>query len=495
MRKHALYYAVSLPLFAAGCFWSLRAGKELELARSNPGASPIAPAAPAASPAAAPSPRANTPAPDAGLFQSVETNLRSPLGLLFIQLIVVICAARLCGALATRFGQPAVIGEMIAGIALGPSLVGVFFPAASHYIFPHESLGVLRLLAQIGVVLFMFVVGMEMEASHLRNKAQTAVVVSHAGVVAPYLLGVILALALYRASSGRVAFMPFALFIGIAMSVTAFPVLARILDDRGMTKTPLGSMALACAAINDAAAWSILAFVVAIAQNGSLAARALSFALVIAFAAVTLLVVKPLLQRIPLSWIESGKRGKTLVAGPLIYVCSCALFTEAIGVHALFGAFLAGVAIPDKGGFREHLRERLESFSSVFLLPVFFAFTGLRTQIGLLSGWESWGLCLVVIAAATAGKMGGTIFAARWTGLPWGDSFSLGALMNTRGLVELIVLNIGFDMGILSPSVFAIMVAMALATTCMTGPLLTLGQAWSARKAAIDSTVPVRKTA
>ncbi len=480
MKKVSLFYLLTLLICVAGVWLVLQEGKRLESRRAAVGQASAGADSAAAFVGTRPA------KVDAGLAQTLNDNLKSPLGRLLIQLIVVVFVARSFGALATRLGQPAVIGEMIAGIVLGPSVVGSLFPGASQFLFPAASLGNLRLLSQIGVVLFMFVVGMEMDVGHLRNRAQTALVVSHAGIVAPFLLGVVVALALYReTASSKVPFLPFALFIGVAMSITAFPVLARIISERQLTKTFLGGTALTCAAVNDVAAWSILAFVVAVAQAGSLTGSALTLLLVAAFAAVMLAVAKPLLSRLPVAWLEPRQGGKGLIAAALIFLLLCALFTELIGIHALFGAFLAGVVMPDKASVREHLIERLESFSTVFLLPIFFAFTGLRTQIGLLDGWSSWGLCLLVTGTATLGKLGGSLLAARWTGMNWSGAFCLGALMNTRGLVELIVLNIGYDMGILSPTVFAMMVVMALVTTCMTGPLLSLGQSWGLERPAL----------
>ena len=261
------------------------------------------------------------------------------------------------------------------------------------------------------------------------------------------------------------------------MSITAFPVLARILQDRGLTATPLGSMALTCAAIGDVTAWCVLAFVVAVVKAGGPETSVVTLVLALAFFAAMCFGVKPWLnnfmQARPLT---AAAPGQGVVVAMLMLVFSAALFTEVIGIHALFGAFLAGVVMPAQADFRAQLRGKLENFSSALLLPLFFAFTGMRTQLGLLHGWEGWALCAGIILAATLGKLGGSMVAARWTGLGWHDAFALGALMNTRGLVELIVLNLGLDLGILSPPVFTMLVVMALVTTAMTGPLLTLGR-------------------
>ncbi len=263
--------------------------------------------------------------------------------------------------------------------------------------------------------------------------------------------------------------------MGISMSITAFPVLARILQERGMTKTALGSTALTCAAVDDVTAWSIMAFVVAIARASSVAAAGLNLLLVFVFIAIMVWGVK---RWLPLALgpqrLARENPSKATLGIVICVVVASALSTEVIGIHALFGAFLAGAIMPDTQGFRQKLIMRIENFSSVLLLPLFFAYTGLRTQIGLLNDLEGWLLCLLIIAVASLGKLGGSAFTARFTGMSWRDSLQLGALMNTRGLMELIALNIGYDLGILSPRIFSMLVVMSLATTMLTGPLLTL---------------------
>jgi Kef-type K+ transport system membrane component KefB len=337
-------------------------------------------------------------------------------------------------------------------------------------------MGALRMLSQVGVILFMFVVGTELDLKQLRGQARTAVLVSHVSIVFPYFLGTLFSLVVYESFAGPGTDFPsFALFMGVAMSITAFPVLARILQDRALTKSPLGSMALTCAAVDDVTAWTILAFVVALAKSRNAEDCLATIGLLLLFIGAMLFGVKPLLRRLPIAQMgASGEPAHNMVVIVLVVAFAAGLFTEVIGIHALFGAFLTGVCLPQESDFRLRVRERLESFSAAFLLPLFFAFTGLRTQIGLLNDWKSAGVCLGLVAVATLGKLGGSLFTARAFGMSWNDSFSLGALMNTRGLVELIVLNIGYDLGILSPTVFSMMVIMALATTCMTGPLLSL---------------------
>jgi Kef-type K+ transport system membrane component KefB len=472
MRKNALAYVLTLLIFGGGIYAAIQAGKKLEMARTLPAVSATQPQS--AEPA---TPAANTGASPDALPQVFRENLHDPLSQLLLQLILILLLARLFGAWFVRIHQPAVIGEMIAGIVLGPSLFGAAFPGAFQFIFPAASLGALRILSEVGIILFMFVVGMELDIKHLRDKAGTAIIISHVSILFPYFLGVLFSLYIYQAyASANVSFLAFALFMGIAMSVTAFPVLARILKDRGLTKTYLGSTAITCAAVGDLSAWTILAFVVAVVKAGGVGTSLAIIVLVVMFIALMLFAVKPLLNHFVSAlpeMISAPKRG-TLVA-VLLIVFSAALFTEVIGIHALFGAFLAGIAMPANPEFRSRLADRLENFSSAFLLPLFFAFTGLRTQIGLLNGWEGWAVCLGLVFMATLGKLVGSMVTARWTGMNWHDAFALGALMNTRGLVELIVLSIGLDLGILSPEVFAMAVIMALTTTLMTGPLLSLG--------------------
>jgi Kef-type K+ transport system membrane component KefB len=336
----------------------------------------------------------------------------------------------------------------------------------------------------------MFVVGLDLNVQHLRMKAHTAVLVSHASIVVPFALGVGLSLLIYTSlASPNVSFTAFALFIGVAMSITAFPVLARIIEERGLSKTYLGTTAIACAAVDDVTAWCILAIVVAIAKANGWGSSLPTILLTFLFIGTMLLLVKPRIERLFGEKVWSEKPSKGTMVFVLAIVFTSALFTETIGIHALFGAFLAGVVMPRHEELRNFLHERLEAFSASFLLPLFFAFTGLRTQIGLLDDWQSWVMCIAIIGVAIAGKLGGSMIAARWTGMNWQESFSLGALMNTRGLIELIVLNLGYDLGILPPKIFAMMVLMALTTTLMTGPLLSLSEfvAASARSSSYET--------
>jgi K+:H+ antiporter len=427
------------------------------------------------------------------LWSAMRENIEAPLGRLLLQFIVILLATQSIGAIFRKFGQPAVIGEMTAGILLGPSLLGWLWPQAFGFVFAGESLQVLRLFSQIGVCLFMFVVGMELDLGRIKQKAYTAFVVSHVSIIFPYCLGVIMALWLYpNYASSDVSFVPFGLFMGIALSITAFPVLGRILQERGMTKSFLGVTALACAAVDDATAWTILAFVVAIARASGLVSTAACLTLLILFVAAMVWVVRPRLPHwLGTDQINNGEPGRIALAAVLIFMTVSALATEAMGIHALFGAFLAGVVMPRRSGFREYVLQRLGNFGSLFLLPLFFAFSGLRTRVGLLNDATSWLVCFAIIGIATVGKLGGTAISARLTGMKWNDAFALGALMNTRGLVELIALNIGYDLGILPPTIFAMMVLMSLVTTFLTGPLLSLTEWITSRAAPVLHPQPV----
>lgn len=421
-----------------------------------------------------------------GPLAQMADNAQGPLARLILQLFVIVVAARVLGTVAGRLGQPPVIGEIAAGVLLGPSLLGWVAPGTSAFVFPDTSMPLLQLLSQIGVLLFMFAVGVELDPSHLRGRAPVAIAVSHFSIVIPFVLGVALSLGLYtRYAPPDVPFYAFALFCGIAMSITAFPVLARILEERNLTHTPLGATAITCAAVDDVTAWSILAFVVAVTTaGGAVETLVVIVTLSILFALLMFTVCRPIVQRVLGTERPGDTLGKGRIAIALSVMLVSALATEIIGIHALFGAFVAGAIMPHGGTFRTILRDRIESVSSVFLLPLFFAYTGLRTEIGLLGDVASWAVCLAIILTATAGKLGGTALAARWVGLPWRDSVALGALMNTRGLMELIALNVGYDLGILTAEIFTMMVLMALVTTAMTGPLLSLSLNWGRQAAA-----------
>ena len=391
--------------------------------------------------------------------------------LLLAQVVVIVGAARLAGRALRAVGQPRVIGEMAAGILLGPSVLGWLAPSVSAALFPPGSLGAIEALSQVGLLFFMFLVGLDIDVAHLRAHGDTAVVASHASIMAPFLLGTALALPLYgRLAPPGVSFTGFALFLGAAMSVTAFPVLARILAERRLTATPLGTLAIACAAVDDVSAWCILAAVVAIVRAGN-AQTPLWIVLAGSAGYVALMLTAGRAGLARLAARASG-RSVDLVALVVLAVLGSAWITERLGIHALFGAFLVGVVMPRDPRVVRVLSGRLEDVVVVLLLPLFFAVTGLRTRIGLLDGTALWVTCGLVIAVAVTGKLGGTAIAGRLSGLAWGEALALGTLMNTRGLMELVILNVGLDIGVISPPLFAMMVLMALTTTVMTTPVL-----------------------
>jgi Kef-type K+ transport system membrane component KefB len=385
-----------------------------------------------------------------------------------------VLSSKLLASLVGKIGQPLVIGEIIAGILLGPSVLGHFWPEVSNFIFQPASLPNLNFLSQLGLILFMFIIGLELDVHLLKHKAHTAIVVSHASIIIPFAMGVSLAYFLYATfAPPHISFLAFGLFMGIAMSITAFPVLARILHERGLTKTALGSLAITCAAAGDVTAWCILAAVIAIVQAGTVVSAVFTVLLSLLYVFVMLKLVRPGLEHLGAKYVSEEGLNKTFVVLSFAVLFLSALATEVIGIHALFGAFLAGVCMPAQVSFRKLLASRIEDVSLVILLPLFFAFTGLKMQIGLLNDGTTWVVCSLIILVAVAGKFGGSLLAAKFTGQSWSDSFAIGALMNTRGLIELIVLNIGYDLGVLSPTVFTMMVLMALVTTLMTCPALS----------------------
>lgn len=420
------------------------------------------------------------------LLENLSQNLRDPLSLLLLQIVTIVLSSKLLAWLVSRIGQPLVIGEMIAGILLGPSVLGHFWPQLSHFIFRADSLPNLNFLSQLGLILFMFIIGLELDIHLLRHRARTAIVVSHASIIVPFALGVSLAYFLYQAfAPPHIPFFAFGLFMGIAMSITAFPVLARIIHERGLTRTSLGSLAITCAAADDVTAWCILAAVIAIVQAGTFLSAVLTVFFSIFYIVAMIKLVRPWLARLETKYPSGETLNRTFAVVSFVFLFLSALTTEVIGIHALFGAFLAGASMPAHTSFRKLLAARIEDVSLVILLPLFFAFTGLKTQVGLLHG-TTWLVCGLITLVAVAGKFGGSLLAARFTGQPWSDSFAIGVLMNTRGLMELIVLNIGYDLGVLSPTVFTMMVLMALVTTLMTSPALSLIERIRSKQAALS---------
>jgi Kef-type K+ transport system membrane component KefB len=395
----------------------------------------------------------------------------APIALLMVQVAVVILTSRVLARVVRALGQPTVIAEIVAGIVLGPSVLGLLWPDALAALFPATSLDGLSLVSQLGLIFFMFLVGLEFDPKLLAGRGHQSLVVSWASILVPLALGAGLAVPLHAPLAPEgVRLLPFALFMGAAMSITAFPVLARILAERGVLRTPVGAVALSSAAVGDVTAWCILAFVVSIARADGMGSAVVTTTLALGYIALVWKGVRPLLARL------GPRQGQALsaetVAIVFLIVLASATVTELIGIHALFGAFLVGAVMPRGGGLAHALTEKLEDFVTIALLPLFFAFSGLRTRLGLLEGTEDWLYCGVIVLVACLGKFGGSAVAGRLVGMGWREASAVGVLMNTRGLMELIVLNVGLDLGVLSPRLFAMMVIMAVVTTWITSPLL-----------------------
>ncbi|MDR1624818.1 MAG: cation:proton antiporter [Tannerellaceae bacterium] len=401
-------------------------------------------------------------------------HITSPVATLLLQVIVILLACRLFGWLFMKMGQPTVIGEILAGIVLGPSILGHLAPGITSFLFPPESMVNITILSQFGLILFMFSIGMELDITEVRKTLKKTLLISHTSTIVPFFFGMLAAYFIYDIYADRgTPFLSFALFIGIAMSITAFPVLARIIQEKGLTKSHLGTITLASAANGDITAWCLLAVVVAIAQAGSM----LSAVYNILFSGIYMLfmffVVRPFLQALGHLYHNKEVVDKGLVAFMFFILVGSAYLTEILGLHALFGAFIAGMVMPGNIKFRKIMTEKVEDVSLSLFLPLFFVSTGLRTEIGLLNTPELWQLCGVIILVAIAGKFGGAYLSARFVGESKRDSLYIGALMNTRGLMELIVLTIGYEMHILTPPVFVMLVIMTLVTTFMTTPLVS----------------------
>jgi len=398
--------------------------------------------------------------------------MKTPL-LVLVEILVVIGLSRIMGQVCRVLKQPLVIGEIIAGIMLGPSLLGLIFPAFGAALFPAETLPYLDILSQIGLIFFMFLIGLELNPKYLQGQLDIAILVSHVSILVPFSLGSILALLLYPlVSSNGVSFTAFALFLGAAMSITAFPVLARIITENNLQKSKLGTLALTCAAVDDVTAWCLLAVAIAVTRTNSVVGAIPTIIESLIYIAFMMVVVRWLLEKLETHYKQTGKLTQLLLAGIYMGVVVSALITEFIGIHLIFGAFILGAVMPKNEGLVQEIAEKTEDFILIFLLPIFFAYSGLRTQIGLLNRPGLWLLCGAVLMVAIVGKYVGTYVAARVSGIEKRDASALGWLMNTRGLTELIVLNIGLNLGVISPLLFTMLVIMALVTTVMTSPLL-----------------------
>jgi Kef-type K+ transport system membrane component KefB len=408
---------------------------------------------------------------------------------LLMALPVILLVCLVLARITRRFGQPAVIGEIVAGILLGPSALGQLYHHAYTWLFPGSLTVGINLLAQLGLAFFMFLVGYELELGQVRGHGRSILLISHVGVAVPLVSGVLLAMGMYRSlAPDGTSFIGFALFIGVSISITAFPVLARIVTDRNLDGTELGSMALAGAAIGDVTAWWLLAIVVTTVRNSSPLVVLRTIALTALFAAALVFAVRPALRHLlggtanRRELMSQRLSGSKTMAVLLSAIMLSALATNRIGIHAIFGAFLLGTITPRGSVNITEATVRLRSVTESLLLPLFFVYSGLRTEVGLLGGgWRPWALCVLVVAVAVLAKWGGTTLASRLSGFDWHTSLSLGALMNCRGLTELIVLNVGLDLGVISTKVFTIFVLMALVSTVMTSPALTLINRWSGK--------------
>jgi len=411
--------------------------------------------------------------------RSVIDNLKSSVMILLIQIIVILFVCRIFSTFFRHFGQPGVIGEIVAGIILGPSFLGHFFPVAFHFIFSHDSLENVHMISQIGLVLFMFVIGLEVDFKVLKNKINETLFISHAGILVPFFLGIIASFYVYRQYAAQTtSFLPFALFIGISMSITAFPVLARIVQERGLTRTPLGVLSIASAANDDVTAWCLLAVVIAVAKAGTFASALFSVGFTILYILFMFFLVRPFLRKMGKIYGTGEVINKSFVSLIFLTLIISSALTELLGIHALFGAFIAGVIMPPDLNFRHMMMNKIEDVTLAFFLPLFFAYTGLNTNVLLINNASMWIVCGLFIMIACIGKFGGCAIAAKLVGEKSQNSLIIGVLMNTRGLMELVALNIGYEMGILSQPIFAALVIMALVTTFMTTPTLHLISWW-----------------
>ncbi|MFB2923489.1 cation:proton antiporter [Aerosakkonema sp. BLCC-F2] len=390
-----------------------------------------------------------------------------------IEVLIVIGLSRLMGLGFRWLKQPLVIGEIVAGIMLGPSLLGLVAPDLAASLFPVETEPYLFVLSQVGLIFFMFLIGLELDPKYLKGNLDIAILTSNVSILVPFSLAALLSLMLYPLlSNASVSFTAFALFLGAAMSITAFPVLARIITENNLQGTRLGTLALTCAAVDDVTAWCLLALAIAVTRTNSMVGAVPTILESLLYIVFMMTVGRWLLQRVASHYERKGRLSQFLLAWIYMAVVASALITELIGIHLIFGAFLLGTVMPKNAGLVRELAEKTEDFVLIFLLPVFFAYSGLRTEIGLLNRPELWLLCLAVLTVAIIGKYVGTYLAARVCGIDNREASALGWLMNTRGLTELIVLNIGLSLGTISPLLFTMLVIMALVTTFMTSPLL-----------------------
>ncbi|MEA2298429.1 MAG: hypothetical protein QOF77_1365 [Solirubrobacteraceae bacterium] len=429
-----------------------------------PGAAPVPPTAKPPTPAGAPAAEHTI----ANKQRAVDHTVAA----FFIAIVIVMLFARLMGAVVARLGQPRVMGEVLAGILLGPTLLGTLAPGVEIALFPSDIIPYIGVAANLGLIFYMFLVGLELDATQLRGRVKLALAISNTGLLVPLSIGLLAAIPLFSLLAPDTKFIAFALFVGVAMSITAFPVLARIVVERRMLKRPLGALALSAAAIDDVSAWFLIALASAFAGTGGTSGVIATVALAVCFCLIMAFAVRPILARAATAHDEMGRLPGGWITAIFAGVLLSAYVTETIGIAVIFGAFVMGFVMPRHAGLTEDVAHRVEDFVVTLLLPLFFAYTGLRTNVGLLDRPELLLITLGLVAIAIAGKYGGTMIASRVMRLGWRESAVLGALLNTRGLTELIVLNLALEKGVISSALFAALVIMALTTTFMAGPIL-----------------------
>jgi Kef-type K+ transport system membrane component KefB len=409
-----------------------------------------------------------------------------------VQLVVIIAAARLFGALARRLGQPSVVGEIVAGLLLGPSLFGWLFPDVFAAVFRPALPGVepaladavlpkiFTVIAQFGLIFLLFLVGLEFEFDHVREHGRSAVLISISGILVPFVLGAALAQVIHpylepHPKAGAVSLLGLTLFLGVALSITAIPVLGRIMMELNITRTRLGAITITAAAVDDAIGWILLASVAAVVKSNFDPLETLRMAgLTVAFALGMWFVVRPLLVRYFAYSLRAnrGRLSATALAVLLVSVLLASIATNLIGIFAVFGAFLLGAVLSDQHELQRAAHTKLHDVVTSFFVPVFFTYTGLRTDITAIPSAAMWLICGAVVVAAVVGKLAGCGLAARLGGFTWKESGIVGAMMNARGLMALVAINLGFELGVVPRSLFCILVIMALATTILTTPLL-----------------------
>jgi len=420
---------------------------------------------------------------NSGIRAQLLVQLQHPICLLLLQIVLILLVSRIFGLIFARLRQPAVIGEIVAGIFLGASVFGSIWPHFFNVVFPATSIGNLDVLSKMGLAFFMFIIGMELDLNELKRNAKSLLIISVSSIAIPFMCGIGLAFYLFpHFSMPGVSFLVFSIFIGISLSITAFPVLARIIKTRVLQKTPLGTLVLSIAALSDVLAWCILAIIIAVAKSGSFSMTLFTLLGTLVFILLMLFVVRPFLEKL-ISRLRTAHYGDSnVVVLSFIVLLLSAFISEFIGIHMLFGAFLAGILIPHNDTLKQALSSKLEDVSVLLLLPIFFALTGLRLHVSLLDTRDMVFVCVGIVLVATIGKFIGSALPARLLGMNWKDSICIGIFMNTRGLMELVVLNIGYELGILSPALFAILTIMAIITTIITSPLLDLTEYFFRRK-------------